>query len=99
MSQAVTQATQKSVQSQAKSQIVLDVRTAAEFAASHVPGAVNIPVQELSARHPELGAKETKLVLYCRSGARSSAAAAELRRLGYKDVPALGPMSAALRVL
>lgn len=94
MFRAVPQATQGRTISQVKPEVILDVRTAAEFAASHVPGAVNIPVQELSARYHELGARDTKLTLYCRSGARSAVAAAELRRLGFTRVTDIGPMSA-----
>jgi phage shock protein E len=78
---------------QTPEQIVLDVRTREEFAAAHVPNAKNIPVQELLARHAELGAKTTPVVIYCRSGARSAAAANLLKGLGYSQVTDIGPMS------
>lgn len=61
---------------------VLDVRTPEEFAAGHVPGAVNIPLQEFGARFAEVP-KDRDVVLYCRSGARSANAEALLRREGY----------------
>lgn len=73
--------------------IVLDVRTREEFAASHVPNAMNIPVQELAARHAELGPKTTPIVIYCRSGARSSTAANLLTRLGFSKITDIGAMS------
>ncbi len=44
---------------------VLDVRPSSEYAAGHLPGAVNIPVDELPARMDELPAG-TEVVAYCR---------------------------------
>ncbi|MDT8405096.1 metalloregulator ArsR/SmtB family transcription factor [Sulfuriflexus sp.] len=44
---------------------VLDVRPAEEYAAGHVPGAVNIPISELEQRLEELG-KGQEIVAYCR---------------------------------
>ncbi|MGH9577949.1 MAG: rhodanese-like domain-containing protein, partial [Terriglobales bacterium] len=44
---------------------VLDVRPAEEFAAGHVPGAVNIPIEELEKRVRELP-KRKEIVAYCR---------------------------------
>jgi phage shock protein E len=64
--------------------VVLDVRTPAEFAAGHVPGARNISHDELPARLGELSAsKDQDVVLYCRSGRRSQIAAQALREAGY----------------
>jgi rhodanese-related sulfurtransferase len=45
--------------------IVLDVRPAAEYTAGHIPGAVSIPLGELSQRLAELPA-DTEVVAYCR---------------------------------
>ena len=72
---------------------LVDVRMPAEYAAGHVPGAVNIPVQELAHRLEELGSTERAVVVYCRSGARSASAARLLREAGYR-VTDVGPMSA-----
>ena len=44
---------------------VLDVRPPKEYAAGHVPGAVNIPLEELEQRLEELG-KDPEIVAYCR---------------------------------
>lgn len=77
----------------AASQLVLDVRTPREFASGHVPNALNIPVQELEQRHAELGDKDTPIVIYCRSGARSAAAAGLLRDLGFSKLTDIGAMS------
>ncbi|MBZ4374940.1 rhodanese-like domain-containing protein [Corallococcus sp. AS-1-6] len=73
---------------------LVDVRTPEEFAAGHLPGAVNIPVEELSQRFAELGSPRKPLVVYCRSGARSRRAELFLKERGFQDVFNLGPMSA-----
>lgn len=62
---------------------VVDVRTAAEFTAGHVPGAVNVPYDEIGRRAGELGPASAPLVLYCRSGRRSGIAVATLREKGF----------------
>jgi rhodanese-related sulfurtransferase len=62
---------------------VVDVRTPAEYAAGHVPGAVNIPFDQIAARAAELGPTEEPVLLYCRTGRRSGIAAEELRKLGF----------------
>jgi phage shock protein E len=64
--------------------IVLDVRTAAEFAAGHVPGARNVSHDELPARLDELAAlRDKQVVLYCRSGRRTQIAEDTLRQAGF----------------
>jgi phage shock protein E len=64
--------------------IVLDVRTAAEFAAGHVPGARNLSHDELPARLEELAAlRDKQVVLYCRSGRRTQIAEDVLRKAGF----------------
>lgn len=65
---------------------VVDVRTPAEFAAGHVPGAINIPFDEIGRRAGEIGPTETPVLLYCRSGRRSGVAAETLRGLGYQKL-------------
>jgi phage shock protein E len=71
---------------------LVDVRTPAEFAAGRLPGAINIPVQELGDRLVELQPKDTPVVLYCRSGRRSGSAARTLKSAGFAVVHDLGPM-------
>jgi rhodanese-related sulfurtransferase len=72
---------------------LVDVRTPEEFATGHIPGAINIPVQELERRMGELERKEQPVVLYCRSGNRSGRAARMLESNGYASVHDLGAMS------
>jgi len=74
----------------AEGALIVDVRTPGEFAAGHLPDAVNIPVGELTRRLSELP-RDRALVLYCASGARSSRAAAFLENAGYQ-VGDMGPM-------
>lgn len=73
---------------------LVDVRTAEEFAAGHLAGAINVPVQQLPDRAAEIGAPTQKVVVYCRSGARSARAARLLEAAGFKQILDLGPMSA-----
>ena len=61
---------------------VLDVRTHEEYVAGHVPGAVNIPHDQVAARIAEVP-KDRPVVLYCRSGRRAGMAAQELAERGY----------------
>jgi phage shock protein E len=63
--------------------IVLDVRTAEEFSAGHVPGAVLIPYDELPSRLDELDRSRWVLV-YCRSGRRSGIAEKTLEDAGFE---------------
>lgn len=77
----------------AQGAVLLDVRTPGEFASGHLPGAVNIPVDELPRRVAEVGPKERAVVVYCRSGARSGRAASVLRAEGYARVEDIGAMS------
>jgi phage shock protein E len=68
---------------------VVDVRTETEFRRGAYPGAMNVPLGELSsglARIP----KGRPVVVYCASGARSAMAARILRRAGYADVSNAG---------
>lgn len=68
-----------------RSLVVLDVRTPEEFAAGHVPGAINIPHTELAARVAELeGSRDSDVVVYCRSGARAATALGVLEKSGFR---------------
>ena len=65
---------------------VVDVRTPEEFASGHVPGAINIPYDQIARRASEIGPPSTQVLLYCRTGRRSGIAADALDRAGYKKV-------------
>jgi rhodanese-related sulfurtransferase len=70
---------------------LLDVREDDEWAAGYAPGAVHIPMGELSARAGEIPRDETIYVI-CRSGARSARAAAALAGAGWQAVNVAGGM-------
>ncbi|HEX5064755.1 MAG TPA: rhodanese-like domain-containing protein [Myxococcota bacterium] len=74
---------------------VLDVRTPEEFASGHVPGARNIPIDELASRTGELEAqRQREVVVYCERGSRARKAADALVAAGFTDVKLLaGHMS------
>lgn len=61
---------------------ILDVRGAAEYAGAHLPGAINIAHTRLGTRLDELPA-DRPVAVYCRTGARASAAASFLETSGY----------------
>jgi rhodanese-related sulfurtransferase len=66
--------------------LVIDVRDPKEFESGHVPGAVNIPIDELSKRIEGMEvSKETTIVTVCEHGGRSSRAVVELQKLAYKS--------------
>lgn len=72
---------------QGNAPLVLDVRTPEEFAAGHVPGAENIPHDQLAARLAELGdAQEREVVVYCESGRRAAWALETLEGAGFKEL-------------
>ena len=71
--------------------IILDVRTPAEFADKHIPGAINIPNETISTEEiPELPDKDQLILVYCRSGNRSKQASEKLAALGYTNIVEFG---------
>jgi phage shock protein E len=68
---------------------VVDVRTEGEFRRGAYPGAMNVPLGELSSRLAGIP-KDRPVVVYCASGTRSAMAARILRRAGYADVSNAG---------
>jgi phage shock protein E len=72
--------------------VLVDVRTPEEFEAKHLPGAINIPVEDLDKRRAELP-KEKDVVLYCRSGSRSARGRSVLLDSGFTRVHDLGAIS------
>ena len=72
--------------------VLIDVREPAEFAAGHLPGAINIPRGVLEFQvdsHPALAGPPRPIVLYCRSGGRAALAALSLSMLGFDQVRSL----------
>ena len=67
--------------------LLVDVREPAEYAAGHIPGAVNAPLSTLG--QADLP-KDRPLFLYCLRGSRSARAVGILRRRGYSRVRSIG---------
>ena len=65
--------------------VVLDVRTVSEYDGDHLEGAINIPVEVLSQHLSELN-KNDELLVYCRTGNRSTTAVGILRENGYDRI-------------
>jgi NADPH-dependent 2,4-dienoyl-CoA reductase/sulfur reductase-like enzyme/rhodanese-related sulfurtransferase len=62
--------------------LLVDVRTPQEFSQGHIPGAVNIPVDELRGRLGELP-RERPLAIYCQVGQRGYLATRILQQAGF----------------
>lgn len=71
--------------------ILLDVRNLEEHKQRHIPNSKLIPVDKIEATVGDiLEDQEAEIIVYCRSGMRSSAAARTLVKLGYTNVYNLG---------
>ncbi|MBY0410563.1 MAG: rhodanese-like domain-containing protein, partial [Burkholderiaceae bacterium] len=70
--------------------VVIDVCAADEFAAGHVVGSKNVPLNDLQERLPTLVKnKALPVVLVCASGARANRAVAIAKKLGYDNAQAM----------
>ncbi|MBN8482809.1 MAG: sulfurtransferase [Xanthomonadales bacterium] len=88
--------------------VLIDVREPHEYAAGHLPGAINLPRGVLEfqvdahpamacATSPALAERSRPLVVYCLTGGRSALAAESLQRLGFTEVESLAGGFAAWR--
>lgn len=64
---------------------VLDVRTQGEYEAGHIPGAVNMPVDQLQALASSLD-PAAPVAVYCATGSRSASAVQYLEQAGFKTI-------------
>ncbi|MDO5755850.1 MAG: rhodanese-like domain-containing protein [Tissierellia bacterium] len=70
---------------------LIDVRSPGEFASGHIPGAINIPVDQLEkVAKKKLKDKEQRIILCCRSGARSRRGKSLLENMGYTKIEDFG---------
>ncbi len=72
--------------------ILIDVRSADEFAEKSVSGSVNIPVDNIETGLAAYG-KDTALIFYCESGTRSADAVKKAKAIGYTNVYNLGSIN------
>ena len=71
--------------------IILDVRRPDEYAAGHIPHAINGPNESIgTAEISELPDKDQLILVYCRSGRRSKEASEKLVKLGYTNIVEFG---------
>ena len=71
--------------------IILDVRRPDEYAAGHIPNAINVPNESIGTDEiPELPNKDQLIMVYCRSGRRSKEASEKLVKLGYTNIVEFG---------
>lgn len=66
--------------------LILDVRTAQEFAQGHIQGAINISYDLLPKSHELDAYKEKEIIIYCRSGRRAQVASKILQKKGFKQL-------------
>jgi len=74
---------------------LIDVRSAGEFAAGHIVGAINVPIDQLRSRLPELALDPARpVVAICFSAHRSPPAVRVLRQAGFAAQQLRGGMIA-----
>jgi rhodanese-related sulfurtransferase len=69
--------------------VIIDVREYDEYAAGHLPGAINIPRGVLEFKIgmvPECARKDGAFLIYCRTSGRAALSAVQLQKLGYSDI-------------
>lgn len=72
---------------QSPESVLIDVRSADEFAAGALPGAEQIDYEQIASRISAIAPdKDTPIILYCRSGRRSGIAEETLRAMGYSNL-------------
>jgi phage shock protein E len=80
--------------------LVIDVRTAGEFASGHLPNAINLPLDEIESALPRrVTDKSQVLLLHCQAGGRSAEASKKLIALGYLNAFNLGSYHRAEQIL
>ena len=71
--------------------VLVDVRTPEEFAEERIPGAINVPNEEIGDEPPALlPDKDATILLYCRTGNRTKDAGRKLLNMGYSNVLDMG---------
>ena len=70
--------------------VLLDVRRIDEYQEKHIPGSINIPVENISDALNILVDKNQTIYVHCRSGVRSLKAADALIKMGYTNIIEIG---------
>ncbi len=72
--------------------LLIDVREASEYAAGHIPGAVNLSRGTLEFRmssNPDFAPRDLRIVLYCKTSGRAALCASALKEMGYQNVQSI----------
>jgi phage shock protein E len=81
-------------------QLIIDVRTEAEWNNGHIEGAILIAYDLIGERIGTVAKDKSKRIyVYCRSGRRSQIAKESLKKLGYKDAVNLGSLEDAAKTM
>ena len=80
-----------SAQNDLETTVLIDVRSAEEYASGHLRGALNIPHDRIADEIGSVAAdKSARIILYCRSGRRADTALNALKAIGYENVSNYG---------
>ena len=80
MSKINTEEVKKILDNKDENYILIDVREDYEFKEGHIPGAINIPLGNITNVDYSL---DKIIIVYCKSGNRSNQAAIKLKKMGY----------------
>ena len=72
--------------------VLIDFREAAECAAGHIPGAINVPRGVLEFKLSstrEMDARDLRVVLYCKTSGRAALSACAMQEMGYMRVQSI----------
>lgn len=72
------------------SAVLLDVRTKEEYDSGHIPGSINIPVENITDVKNQISNLETPVFVYCLRGTRSMKAVKAMQTLRYTQVKSIG---------
>jgi phage shock protein E len=80
--------------------VVIDVRSAGEFTAGHLPNAINIPLSEIeTVISRKVQGKDQVLLLHCQTGTRSGEAKKKLKAIGYGNAFDMGSYGRAAQIV
>ena len=70
----------------APNRLVIDARSPSEFVSGHIPGAQNVPYDDVARMAKLIGDKDRAVIVYCLSGSRSGVAVRKLRQMGFTAI-------------
>ena len=74
--------------------VLLDVRSREEYAGGHIPGSLNLPLDEISQAARLLPDRAAPVYVYCLRGTRSARAVRALATMGYSRARSIGGIAA-----